>query len=161
MKFRIVTHLLTAAVFSSLTSHLVHAQVTLTPNQHCRDFSPDAIVSFADRDLEAVVREALELDSQEVISCGKAATLETLIVGTSIERVVYGGTLRPSPDKPFESLAGLQNLSNLTQLNLINRLITDITPVGLLAGFRVVKRICHHFIFIDDIGNNIFTKIMR
>ena len=107
MIFRTLTLLLAAAIFSSLSGQSAQAQITLTPTQHCHDFSADAIVSFADPDLEAVVRDALEIRPQESLSCDKAASLETLIVGSSIERVVYGGTLRPSPEKPFESLAGL------------------------------------------------------
>lgn len=111
-----------------------YAQTTLSPTDHCRNFSADAIVSFADQDLAEVVNDALGLDSQAPLTCGQAAELEQLIVGTTIERVVYGGTLRPSPEKPFESLDGIQNLTGLTRLNLINRLITDISPIRSLTN---------------------------
>jgi len=112
----------------------IQAQTILAPTDHCRDFSPDAIVSFADPDLSEVVNDALGLDSGAPLSCGQAAELERLVVGTTIERVVYGGTLRPSPEKPFENLDGIQNLTGLTQLNLINRLITDISPLRSLTN---------------------------
>ena len=101
------------------------AQIILSPTEHCRDFTEDAIVTFADQDLAEVVNEALGLVAGAALNCGKAASLEQLIVGTSIERVVYGGTLRPSPEKPFENLDGIQNLTGLTRLNLLNRLITN------------------------------------
>jgi len=109
-------------------------QTTLSPVEHCRDFSQDAIVSFADQDLAEVVTEALGLNVGTPLTCGQAANLEQLIIGTTIERVVYGGTLRPSPEKPFESLDGIQNLTGLTRLNLINRLITDISPLSSLTN---------------------------
>ena len=76
----------------------------------------------------------LGLDMQATLTCGQAAELEQLIVGTTIEGVVYGGTLRPSPEKPFESLDGIQNLTGLTTLNLINRLITNISPLRTLTN---------------------------
>ena len=68
---------------------------TLSPSEHCRDFSQDAIVTFTDQNLAHVVNEALGLDADAAINCRQAASLEQLIVGTTIERVVYGGTLRP------------------------------------------------------------------
>ncbi len=110
------------------------AQIILSPTEHCRDFTEDAIVTFADQDLAEVVNEALGLDVGAALSCGKARSLEQLIVGTSIERVVYGGTLRPSPEKPFENLDGIQNLTGLIRLNLLNRLITDISPLSSLTN---------------------------
>ena len=61
-----------------------HAQTTLSPTDHCRDFSADAIVSFADQDLAEVVNDALGLDSQAPLTCGQAAELEQLIVGTTL-----------------------------------------------------------------------------
>ena len=79
----------------------------LAPSDHCRDFPPEAIVSFADSDLAEVVNDALGLSPGDALTCEQAASLEELIVGTTIERVVYGGTLRPSPEKPFESLEGI------------------------------------------------------
>jgi hypothetical protein len=109
-------------------------QTTLSPTAHCRDFPADSIVSFADPDLAEVVNEALGLESGAPLSCGQAAELKRLVVGTTIQRVVYGGTLRPSPQKPFESLDGIQNLTGLTRLDLINRLITDIGPIRYLTN---------------------------
>jgi hypothetical protein len=122
----------------SVYSGILHAQprFTLAPTNHCRDFPANAQVTFADPDLEEVVRAALDLDAQQPLTCGRAAQLQELIVGSSIERVVYGGTLRPQPEKPFESLDGIQNLIGLTTLHLINRLITDLTPVGELRNLR-------------------------
>ena len=95
----------------------VHAQTTLSPSDHCRDFSDDAIVTFADADLAEFVNRAVGLDVGEPLSCRQAAELERLVVPATSERVVYGGTLRPAqppPSNPFESLDGMQNLTGLT-----------------------------------------------
>jgi hypothetical protein len=115
----------------------VHAQATLSPTDHCRDFSADAIVTFADSDLAEVVNDALGLDVQAPLSCGRAAELERLAVTATSERVVYGGTLRPAraPSEPaFESLDGIQNLTGLTVLIMFDRLITDISPLRHLTN---------------------------
>ena len=125
-------HLILLLSIGQLASAQTHD--TLSPTEHCRDFSSDAIISFADPDLAEVVNEALGLEAGIPLSCGQAAELDELVVGTTIERVVYGGTLRPSPEKPFESLYGIQNLRGLTRLNLINRLITDISPLSSLTN---------------------------
>ena len=123
------------AVFGYLANFVTaEAQTTLSPTDHCQDFSSESIVTFADSDLAEVVNEALGLDASVAVSCGQVAELKELIVGTNIQRVVYGGTLRPSPQKPFESLDGIQNLTGLTRLNIINRLITDIGPLSNLKN---------------------------
>jgi len=124
-------------------------QSTLSPTEHCRNFSANAIVTFADPDLAEVVNEALGLDTGAALSCGQAEELEELIVGTTIQRVVYGGTLRPSPEKPFESLDGIQNLTGLTRLNLINRLITDIGP---LSGLTNLVNLNMHTNWFSDLS---------
>ena len=124
----IVTKLLALALLCCPLANAA-AQTTLSPTDHCQNFTQDAIVTFADVDLAEVVNEALGLAPGAALRCGQAAMLERLVVGTTIERVVYGGTLRPSPEKPFESLEGIQNLTGLTRLNLLNRLITDISPL--------------------------------
>ncbi len=114
-----------------------HAQTTLSPTDHCRDFSADAIVTFADPDLAEVVNNALGLDVQAPLSCRQAAELGRLAVGATSERVVYGGTLRPSRPpsaQSFESLDGIQNLTGLTALTLFDRLITDISPIRYLTN---------------------------
>ena len=133
----------------SFISMGTQAQTTLSSTDHCRDFSESDIVTFADPDLEEVVRDALDLAANEPLTCGQAAGLQQLVVGTDIERVVYGGTLRASPEKPFESLAGIQNLTGLTRLNIINRLITDITPISALTNLTFLSL---HTNWISDIG---------
>ena len=131
----LVTLLIVSGTLSLGLINSASAQApTLAPSDHCRDFPPEAIVSFADSDLAEVVNDALGIDPGDALTCELAASLEELIVGTTIERVVYGGTLRPSPEKPFESLEGIQNLTGLTRLSLINRLITDISPLRSLSN---------------------------
>ena len=71
-----------AFLYFPLSSAL--AQTTLSPTDHCRDFSADAIVTFADQDLANVVNDALGLAVQAPLTCGQAAKLERLIVGTTI-----------------------------------------------------------------------------
>ena len=147
MNFRLPT------LFVALLGATLHpaslAQTVLAPTDHCRDFSADAIVSFADPDLAEVVHEAIGIGPQDSLSCGQAATLEELIVGASIERVVYGGTLRPSPQKPFASLDGIQNLTGLKTLHLINRLITDIGP---LSSLKNLSNLNLHTNWFSDLG---------
>ena len=114
-----------------------HAQTTLSPTDHCRDFSADAIVTFADADLAEVVNNALGLDVQAPLRCQQAAELERLAVTATSERVVFGGTLRPArspPEQAFESLDGIQNLTGLTVLTMFDRLITDISPLRQLTN---------------------------
>lgn len=130
---------------------IVHAQTTLSPTDHCRDFSADAIVTFADPDLAAVVNDALGLDAQAPLSCRQAVALERLTVGATSERVVYGGTLRPArppSTQPFESLDGIQNLTGLTTLLLMDRLITDIGPIRYLTNLTNLNL---HTNWISDI----------
>jgi len=149
--------------FRSLLSNLIaltllcfpfistQAQPTLSATDHCRDFSADAIVTFADPDLTEVVHSALGLDTQAPLSCGRAAELEQLAVTATSERVVYGGTLRPAraPSEPaFESLDGIQNLTGLTSLSLFDRLITDITPLRHLTN---LTSLVLHTNWISDI----------
>ena len=138
------------AVFGySTNSVTAQAQTTLSPTDHCTDFSSDSIVTFADPDLAEVVNEALGLDIGVAISCDQIAELKELIVGTNIQRVVYGGTLRPSPSKPFESLDGIQNLTGLTRLSIINRLITDIGP---LSNLKNLVSLNLHTNWFSDLG---------
>ena len=50
--------LITLVLLCSLSIN-AHAQTTLSPTDHCRDSSADAIVTFADPDLAEVVNNAL------------------------------------------------------------------------------------------------------
>lgn len=129
------------------------AQTTLSPTDHCRDFSPQDIVTFADGDLEEVVRDALEIGAEDPLTCAIASELQALNVGTSIQRVVYGGTLRQSPDKPFEDLSGIQNLTGLTRLAIINRLITDISPISSLTNLEFLSLHTNWFSDITPLAN--------
>ena len=64
------------------------AQVpALAPSDHCRDFPPEAIVSFADSDLAEVVNDAIGIDPGDALTCELAASLEELIVGTTINEL--------------------------------------------------------------------------
>ncbi|MYK04258.1 MAG: leucine-rich repeat domain-containing protein, partial [Gammaproteobacteria bacterium] len=141
MNFRSRLSILIALTSLCFPFIATHAQPTLSrtlsPEDHCRNFSRDAIVTFADSDLAEVVHNALGLDAQAPLSCGQAAELERLAVTATSERVVYGGTLRPAraPSEPaFESLDGIQNLTGLTTLTMFNRLITDIGPLRHLTN---------------------------
>ncbi len=90
----------------------------LQPTEHCRDHPATAVVTFADPDLEAVVRAGLSVGAQDDLTCGLVSQLTRLSTASDSERVVYGGTLRPSPAQPFESLDGIQNLRTVTRITL-------------------------------------------
>lgn len=129
----------------------VYAQTTLSPTDHCRDYSDTAIVTFADADLAEFVNSAIGLDVGAPLSCGQAAELAQLVVPATSERVVYGGTLRPAqppPTSPFENLDGIQNLTGLTTLRLFDRLITDISPLRSLTN---LTNLVLHTNWISDI----------
>ncbi|NNK58346.1 MAG: hypothetical protein HKP44_13660, partial [Desulfofustis sp.] len=79
---KLVTLLL--LTFSVRGFSIAQGQTILSPTDHCRDFSADAIVTFADPDLAEVVHEALGLEPGATLSCGQAAELEQLVVGTTI-----------------------------------------------------------------------------
>ncbi|MED5411746.1 MAG: leucine-rich repeat domain-containing protein, partial [Pseudomonadota bacterium] len=126
----------------------VKAQQVLQPTDNCRDFSSSDIATFADPNFEEVVRDALSLNRQADLTCGLLGDLTQLAVGSESERVVYGGTLRPSPEKPFENLEGIQNLFNLTNLTILNRLVTDISLISELKNLRFLSL---HTNWISDI----------
>ena len=130
------------------SANQAQSRQVLEPSDNCTDHSATAIVTFSDSDLEEVVRAALSVGVDEDLTCGKVAKLTQLRVPSEIERVVYGGTLRPSPEKPFESLEGIQNLSKLTTLAIMNRLLTDIRPLSELTNLRFLNL---HTNWISDI----------
>ena len=125
----------------------------LEPTEHCRDHSPSAIVTFADPDLEAVVRGALSVGAQADLTCGLVSGLTRLTAPAEFNprtnRVIYGGHFRESPVKRFESLEGIQNLTGLTNLSLGDRLITDIGPLSELTNLRVLSL---HTNWISDVS---------
>ncbi len=45
------------------------SRVVLQPPEHCRDHAAAAVVTFADPDLEEVVRAALSVRAQEDLTC--------------------------------------------------------------------------------------------
>ena len=67
----------------------------LQPTENCTDHGATAIVTFADPDLQEVVRAALKVSEQEDLTCDLVSQLTQLSTGSDSERVVYGGTLRP------------------------------------------------------------------
>ena len=99
MNFR--SHLLNPIALTLMCFPFIatQAQPTLSPEDHCRDFSADAIVTFADPDLAVVVHDALGLDVQEPLSCERAADLEQFAVTATSERVCLLYT-SPSPRDP-------------------------------------------------------------
>ena len=124
------------------------AQQVLQPTDHCRDFSSSDIATFTDPNFEEVVRDALSINGEADLTCGLLGDLTQLAVGSESERVVYGGTLRSSPEKPFGNLDGIQNLTNLRNLTILNRLVTDISPISELKNLRFLSL---HTNWISDI----------
>ena len=73
-------HLILLLCIGKLASAQTHD--TLSPTEHCRDFSSDAIISFADPDLAEVVNEALGLEAGIPLSCGQAVSYTHLTLPT-------------------------------------------------------------------------------
>ena len=125
----------------------------LEPTEHCRDHSPSAIVTFADPDLEEVVRGALSVGAQADLTCGLVSGLTRLTAPAEFNprtnRVIYGGHFRESPVKRFESLEGIQNLTGLTSLSMGDRLITDIGPLSELTNLTSLSL---HTNWISDVS---------
>ena len=66
-----------------------------------REYGPagkvgEFFLSFADADLEEVVRDALDVDAREALTCDLLSGLKQLVVPSDLDRVVYGETLRPA-----------------------------------------------------------------
>ena len=145
-------HLFLSGILSTLLLALissVNAQAILRSTDNCRNHSPSAIATFADEDLEEIVRNTLVISTEDALTCELLSEISQLSVGSESERVIYGGTLRPSPEKPIESLDGIQNLPNLTSLSILNRLLTDISPISELTNLRFLSL---HTNWISDIS---------
>ena len=126
------------------------AQRVLQPEDHCRDYAPSDIVTFADAVLEKEVREALSLGPQDALSCNQAARLTTLDAsGAGARRSVSGSPEWPDPEHIFHDLSGIQNLTGLTDLALRNRGLADISPLAELTGLINLNL---HTNWISDLG---------
>ncbi|MCG8416114.1 MAG: hypothetical protein MI746_18000 [Pseudomonadales bacterium] len=127
--------ILATAAFSIFLGSGAWAQQVLQTTENCRDFTTSDIVSFADPVLEQEVREALSLEPQDPLTCGKVAMLTTLDAsGAGARRSVSGSPEWQDPDHVFHDLSGIQNLTGLTDLALRNRGLTDISPLAELTG---------------------------
>jgi len=83
-------------------------------------FAQDQSVDFPDENLEAVVREALELDTTDPITRGQLSTL-TVLNGYS---------------RSIVDLTGLEHATGLTTLILWGNSINDVTPLANLRHLR-------------------------
>jgi Leucine-rich repeat (LRR) protein len=83
------------------------------PSEFCGDQPDAAIATFEDANLEAAIRAALSVGSQEDLTCGLLSELTEL----------------PAWRREITSLAGIQNLAGLTNLWLDHNSITDVGPL--------------------------------
>lgn len=127
------------------------AQQVLQPDELCSDFTDSAIATFVDEDLEAAVRNALSVDEREDLTCGLVSGLTRLSVsGPGPTRYVSGSPRnRQDPDRPFESLTGIQNLTGLTSLSMGNLWITDISA---LSGLTSLTNLSLHTNWVSDLA---------
>ena len=95
----------------------------------CSDYPESAIARFEDANLEAVIRGALGIGTQEDLTCGLVSGLTDLSTNCS-----YRGC---SP--PIESIVGIQNLTSLTSLNLSNTSLTDIRVLSGLTSLTSLR----------------------
>lgn len=125
----------TLATLIAIWAPSAWSQQVLTPEDHCRDFSPSAVVTFADSVLEQEVRDALSLDDATPLTCERVTSLTSLDAsGLGARRSVSGSPEWQDPEHVFHDLSGLQNLTGLTDLALRNRGLTDISPIAGLTG---------------------------
>lgn len=150
MNFRTRLSNLIALTFLCFPFIATHGQPSLSPTDHCRDYSGDAIVTFADAVLEQAVHEALSLGPQDSLSCDQAAQLTALrSAGGGARRSVSGSPEWDDPDHVFHDLSGIQNLTGLTNLALSNRGLTDVSP---LAELTELTHLNLHTNWISDIS---------
>jgi len=105
----------------------------LQPNELCSDYQGSAIVTFADANLEAVIRERLSLGAEDSLTCAVVSGL-TVIAASSLE---------------ITSVLGIQNLTSLTSLHLGANSIRNISP---LSGLTSLEEIILHNNSISDIS---------
>ena len=137
--FVITSALLLTLVLASVTVAEAQARKVLQPTELCSDNPPTAIATFEDADLEAAVRTALSVSAREDLTCGLVSGLTALTGrpgGRNQVFVVYGAP-RPRdgaiPDRPFESLVGIQNLTR-TSLTINDRSVTDLSALSGLTS---------------------------
>ena len=92
---------------------------TLSPGERCGS-DGNAVASFADPGLEAKVRETLDLDPTESLTCGRVASLETLGANAA----------------GIRDLSGAENLTGLTELLLAQNAIDDLGPLSGLTDLE-------------------------
>ena len=93
-------------------------RLVLQPSELCSDNPGTAIATFADADLEAAIRAALEVDAQQDLTCSLISELMALDAR-------FAG---------IESLVGIQNLTSLTGFLLSEPSIIDISPLSGLTS---------------------------
>jgi hypothetical protein len=93
-----------------------------TPSGPCHGAPATTAVTFADANLAAAVRTALELGEGSPLTCGQVATL------TELE----------APEAGIESLAGIEALTGLTRLDLGDNSISDLAPLSGLTGLTSI-----------------------
>ena len=91
----------------------------LSPGERCGSNS-SAVPTFADPALEAGVRAALDLAPEESLTCGRAASLESLGVNAT----------------GIRDLSGIENLTGLTELLVAQNAIEDLGPIATLTDLE-------------------------
>ena len=114
--------LLLTLIFGSMSSGQAQVRPVLRPGELCSEQVGAAVATFEDADLEAAVRAALSVGTQEDLTCGLVSELTALTAENS----------------EIESLVGMQNLTGLTNLELNANSITDISPLSGLANLTIV-----------------------
>lgn len=104
----------------------------LHPTAHCRDHPDEAIASFEDPDLEAVVRTELQLEPDERLTCTRLREI--------------GGLFE---DAEFSSLQGIQNLTSARLIHLPSSHISDLSPLSELTALMHLS--LHHDTIPGDV----------
>jgi len=128
---QLVVPLVVASLATGLTQSLTAQDAGGTPevprvlqvNELCSDHADAAIATFEDANLEAIVRAALGIGTQDALSCG----LVTELMGTL-----------GAASAGIVSLMGIQNLTSVTFFDLEANSITDISALSGLTRMTLL-----------------------
>lgn len=112
--------------------------VVLGPDELCSDHGDDAIATFADPDLEQLVRRQGQIFTRE-ITCEQLEGVKGLGSNRALD----------STEPEITDLSGIQNLPDLTHVLFFDHAISDLAP---LASLTKLERVLFSENSVSDLG---------